>query len=89
MARKLRLPETLAFVAIVAAAACGGDDARAPDAAIADAAGSDGPQPCLFYCIPDQYFDDGGLVPDDAGVMCPSCADPVTQQCPSGCRPVG
>ena len=95
--RKLRLPETLAFAvltagAVVTAASCGGDDGKSDGGVIADAAPGDGGQPdayegCTVFCIPDQFFDDGGPV-IDGGPECPPCAD-ENVQCPSGCRPVG
>jgi hypothetical protein len=91
--RTLRLPGTLAFVVLSASAACGGSDPQADaalsDAAIADAAPADADHGCSIFCIPDQVYDDGGMVADDASVMCPPCADPETITCPSGCRPVG
>jgi hypothetical protein len=91
--RKLRLPETLAFAvlaagAVATGASCGGDDDGKSDAGVvADAAQADAYEGCTIFCIPDQFFDDGGLVPD-GGPECPPCADEGFQ-CPSGCRPVG
>jgi hypothetical protein len=87
--RTLRLPATLTFVVLSATSGCGGSDPGA-DAAIADAAVADAEDHgCTIFCIPDQFYDDGGVIPDDAGVMCPPCAEPGTAVCPSGCRPVG
>ena len=76
MARKLRLPETLAFVALTGLAGCGGDEPKPlADAAQADAAG-----PCPgASCVPDGVAADGGP-------QCPACADELGQ-CPPGCFP--
>ena len=75
MARKLRLPETLVFVALTGLAGCGGDELKP----LADAAGPDA-GPCLAAsCVPDGVAADGGPA-------CPACADEMGQ-CPPGCFP--
>jgi hypothetical protein len=88
----LKLPVTLTFVITAAAAAAScGDDSPGADAAIADAAPVDAPDDvCLYYCIPEQFYDDGGPI-GSGDVTCPECAanDDFIPECPKNCRPVG
>lgn len=91
---KLRLPRTLAYVALsgglaLGAAACrssgsGRTDAAASDGGVVDSAVADGA--CEGFCMPQQYYDDGGAIPFDALPDCPNC--PTNGTCPPGCNPL-
>ena len=78
---RLQLPATLAFVVIAAASASCDDDSK-PPSPVSDAS------VCSFYCIPEQFYDDGGTI-GEGEVTCPMCAQGGSLECPMNCRPVG